>query len=96
MKIDRNTLHKIAHLARLEVSKKEEAGMLEDMNEILTWVEQLNEVDTDGIEPLTNMSHEVNVFREDMVRDHLEHDRALKNAPKKDNDFFRVPKFLDQ
>lgn len=95
MNIDKSTLHKIAHLARLEIDEKDEARMIEDLSEILTWVEQLNEVDTEGVEPLTNMSHEINVLREDKVKHHLEHDRALKNAPKKDNDFFRVPKFLD-
>jgi len=69
--------------------------MTKDLNEILTWVEQLNEVDTDGVEPLTHMSHEVNVFREDVAREHLDHEKALESAPKKDKDFFRVPKFLN-
>lgn len=95
MKVDRNSLLKMAHLARLEIKEEEEASMMEDMNEILTWVEQLNEVDTEGVEPLTNMSHEVNVLREDEVKDHLDHDKALLNAPKKDKEFFRVPKFLN-
>jgi len=95
MKVDKNTLHKLAHLARLEMKEEDEPSMLKDLNEILTWVEQLNEVDTDGVEPLTNMSHEVNVFRDDEVGEHLDHDKALKNAPKKDKDFFRVPKFLN-
>lgn len=94
MKIDQNTLHKLAHLARLEFDNDDEKKMIADLNEILTWVEQLNEVDTEGVEPLTNMSQEVNVFREDRVGEHLDHKKALKNAPKKDEDFFRVPKFL--
>lgn len=95
MKIDKTTLRKLAHLSRLEIKEKEEQKMINDLNEILTWVEQLNEVDTEGVEPLTNMSHEVNVFREDEVSGHLDHEKALKNAPKKDKDFFRVPKFLN-
>jgi aspartyl-tRNA(Asn)/glutamyl-tRNA(Gln) amidotransferase subunit C len=57
-------------------------------------VEQLQEVDTEGVEPLTNMSHEVNVFREDVAGEHLDHERALKNAPDHDEDYFRVPKVL--
>jgi len=95
MNIDKRTLQKIAHLARLEMDEKDEASMVKDLNEIITWVEQLNEVDTENVEPLTNMSHEVNVFREDKVEGHLDHEKALKNAPKKDKDFFRVPKFLN-
>lgn len=95
MNIDKNTLHKLAHLARLEFNEEDEKKMIADLNEILTWVEQLNEVDTEGVEPLTHMSHEVNVLREDKVGEHLDHDKALKNAPKKDKDFFRVPKVLN-
>jgi len=94
MKVDKETLHKLAHLARLEIKEGNEPGMINDLNEILTWVEQLNEVDTDDVEPLTNMSQEVNVFRKDEVGEHLGHEKALKNAPKRDKDFFRVPKFL--
>ena len=69
--------------------------MLTDMNGIIAFVEKLNEVNTDGVEPLTTMSHEVNSFREDEVKPHLSHERALKNAPKKDQDYFRVPKVLE-
>ena len=59
------------------------------------WLEKLKEVDTENVEPLTTMSHEINVLREDEVKEHLSHERALKNAPKKDSDYFRVPKVLD-
>jgi len=95
MKIDRPHLDKIAHLARLEFDEKDAEKMMRDMSEIVDWVEKLNEVNTDGVEPLTSMSHEINAFREDEVKDHLEHDRALRNAPKKDDDYFRVPKVLE-
>ena len=95
MKIDRPLLDKIAHLSRLEFEEKDAEKMMRDMSEIVDWVEKLNEVNTDGIEPLTSMSHEINVIREDEVKDHLEHDRALRNAPKKDDDYFRVPKVLE-
>jgi aspartyl-tRNA(Asn)/glutamyl-tRNA(Gln) amidotransferase subunit C len=69
--------------------------MMKDMTAIVNWVEKLNEVNTDGVEPLTTMTYEVNVFREDEVKEHLPHDRALLNAPKKDKDYFRVPKVLE-
>lgn len=95
MKLDRDTLRKIAHLARLDFEDKAEAEMLKSLSEILDWVEKLNELDTGHVEPLTSMSMEVNVFREDKLGPHLSHEAALKNAPKKDSDYFRVPKVLE-
>lgn len=95
MKINKELLQKIAHLARLEFDQDSEQAMMQDMTNILDWVEKLNELDTEGIEPLTTMSHEVNVLREDKAGGHLPHERALKNAPKKDKDYFRVPKVLE-
>lgn len=95
MQIDSETLRKIAHLARLEFEPGSEQGMIRDLTEILDWVEQLNEVDTEGVEPLTNMSHEINNLREDEAGEPLDHERALKNAPKKDDHFFRVPKVIE-
>jgi aspartyl-tRNA(Asn)/glutamyl-tRNA(Gln) amidotransferase subunit C len=94
MNIDRETLRKIAHLARLDFKEEDEESMIKDLTEILDWVEQLNEVDTENVEPLTNMSHEINMLRDDAVGEHLDHERALKNAPKKDDDYFRVPKVI--
>lgn len=95
MKIDKETLHKIAHLARLDIDPSKEESYIKDLEEILTWVEKLNELDTDGVEPLTNMSFEVNAFREDVKKQTITHEQALKNAPKKDADYFRVPKVLE-
>lgn len=95
MKIDKDTLNKIAHLARLEFDEKDAEKMMQDMTNMVNFVEKLNEVDTTGIEPLTTMSHEINALREDNVRPHLDHELALKNAPKKDADYFRVPKVLE-
>jgi aspartyl-tRNA(Asn)/glutamyl-tRNA(Gln) amidotransferase subunit C len=95
MKIDRQLLDKIAHLSRLEFDEKDAAKMMSDMTNIVNWVEKLNEVDTEGVEPLTTMSHEINMLREDEVKEHLPHEDALKNAPKKDADYFRVPKVID-
>lgn len=95
MDIDKKLLNKIAHLARLEFDEGSASEMMSDMSKILTWVEKLNEVDTSDVAPLTTMSHEVNALREDVQGAHLSHERALKNAPKKDSDYFRVPKVLE-
>lgn len=95
MKIDRPLLDKIAHLARLEFDEKDAEKMMRDMSAIVDWVEKLKEVDTEGVEPLTTMSHEINALREDEVKEHLSHERALRNAPQRDSDYFRVPKVLD-
>ncbi|GAB3828656.1 hypothetical protein GCM10028895_42460 [Pontibacter rugosus] len=69
--------------------------MLQDLNKILNWVDQLRELDTENIEPLIHMSEEVNVLREDEVRNTVSHEEALLNAPKKDSDYFRVPKVME-
>ena len=95
MKINRELLDKIAHLSRLEFDEKDAEKMMQDMTDIVNWVEKLNEVDTRGVEPLTTMSHEVNALRDDVVKEHLSHERALRHAPKKDADYFRVPKVLE-
>jgi aspartyl-tRNA(Asn)/glutamyl-tRNA(Gln) amidotransferase subunit C len=95
MKLDAETLAKIAHLSRLEIDEKETDKMLRDMSSMLTFVDKLNEVNTDGIEPLTTMSHEINAMREDVVKQDLAHAEVLQNAPKKDATFFRVPKVLE-
>lgn len=95
MKIDRPLLNKIAHLARLEFDEKDAEKVMQDMTTIVEWVEKLNEVDTEGVEPLTSMSHELNAFREDKVKTTLHHEDVLKNAPQHDEIFFRVPKVLE-
>ena len=95
MEINRATLDKIAHLARLEFNECEAEQMMRDMTEIVTWVEKLKEVNTEGIEPLTSMSHEINAFREDQASPQLSHDRALSQAPKHDDGYFRVPKVIE-
>jgi aspartyl-tRNA(Asn)/glutamyl-tRNA(Gln) amidotransferase subunit C len=95
MKIDRAHLDKIAHLSRLEFDEKDAQKMMSDMSAIVDWVEKLKEVDTEGVEPLTTMSYEINVLRDDEVKPHLDHDLALKSAPQKDDTYFRVPKVLE-
>ncbi|MGY6557721.1 MAG: Asp-tRNA(Asn)/Glu-tRNA(Gln) amidotransferase subunit GatC [Nitritalea sp.] len=95
MKIDTSTIQKLAHLSRLEFDAQGVEKMKADLSQILDWMEQLNEVDTEGVEPLTTMSSEVNVLREDVLGEHLPHEEGLKNAPQRDSDYFRVPKVLE-
>ena len=95
MKIEQETLQKIAHLARLNFDAQEAEKMSADLSQVLNWVDQLQEVDTQGVAPLTNLSAEVNVFRTDVIGTQLTQDEALKNSPQKENGFFTVPKVLE-
>lgn len=95
MKINREVLDKMAHLARLEFDDKDAEKMMQDMTSIVSWVEKLNEVDTKGVEPLTSMSHEVNAFRKDQSHQSLTQQEVLKNAPHPDENYFKVPKVLE-
>lgn len=95
MNTDRNTLLKIANLARLEIKESDEAHMLNDINRILTWVEKLKELDVEEVEPLTHINPDMNVMREDVVSEILSRETALKNAPKQDGEHFRVPKVIE-
>lgn len=94
MKIDQDTVDKIAHLARLELTGDEQTEMIKDMSKILDFMAKLNEVDTSAVEPLVYMTNEVNVLREDVVRQDITHEEALLNAPKHDDDFFYVAKVI--
>jgi aspartyl-tRNA(Asn)/glutamyl-tRNA(Gln) amidotransferase subunit C len=95
MKIDIESIKKIAHLARLEFDESSAEKMSKDMSQILDWVEKLNEVDTTDVEPLTTMSSEVNDMREDKIAHQLDRNEGLKNAPQSDSEYFRVPKVLE-
>jgi aspartyl-tRNA(Asn)/glutamyl-tRNA(Gln) amidotransferase subunit C len=96
MKIDKETVDKIAHLARLEFENEAKEAIIKDMNNMLGFIEKLNELDTSTIEPLIYMSDEVNVLREDDVKQEITHAEALKNAPKKDSDYFKVPRVIEK
>ena len=95
MTIDEETVDKIAHLARLELSSDEKQEMIKDMSKILDFMAKLNEINTSGIEPLVYMTNEVNVLREDEVKQLITHQEALQNAPKHDDDYFLVAKVID-
>lgn len=95
MKITQETVEKIAHLARLDINPKEATAMQSDLTKILNWMEQLNEVDTEGIEPLTHMSNEVNVLRKDEAKNTLTRKEGLRNAPDHTESYFTVPKVVE-
>ena len=95
MKLDINTINKIAKLARIRLSEKEANQMLKDMNSILDWVELLNEVNTDKVEPLTNISSSILTQREDEANDINSSDEILQNSPDKLEGYFAVPKVVD-
>ncbi len=93
-KIDIKTVDEVAHLARLEFNDESKAEILNDMNRMLQFVDKLNEMDTDGVEPLIYMTDEKNVMRTDEPVQTITQKEALKNAPKKDSDYFKVPKVI--
>jgi aspartyl-tRNA(Asn)/glutamyl-tRNA(Gln) amidotransferase subunit C len=95
-KIDIKTVDEIAHLARLEFNDEAKGEILNDMNRMLAFVDKLNELNTDNVEPLIYMTEERSVLREDEAKQTLTQQEALKNAPKKDSDYFKVPKVIDQ
>jgi len=95
MKIDQESLKKIAHLARLEIKPEEQNAILRSMDSVLTWMEQLNEVNTDGVEPLTHIMDEVNNWREDVSVNILSRKEALSNAPSKNDTYIMVPKVIE-
>jgi aspartyl-tRNA(Asn)/glutamyl-tRNA(Gln) amidotransferase subunit C len=95
-KIDIKTVDEVAHLARLEFTDDAKAEIVNDMNRMLTFIDKLNELDTEGIEPLIYMTDEFNVMREDIPVETLNQKDALKNAPRKDSDYFKVPKVISQ
>lgn len=96
MKITEETVDRIAELAKLEFTPEEKTELMGDMNKILAFMEKLNELDTEGVEPLIYMSDQVNALRKDEVIQEITREEALKNAPKKDSDYFRVPKVLER
>lgn len=96
MDISNELIDKLADLAKLEFNGEEKEHIKNDLSRILMFIEKLNEIDTTGVEPLIFMSEAVNVLREDEVIQTISKEEALKNAPKKDSDYFRVPKFLDK
>ena len=95
MSIDQATVHHIARLARIKVSADEAQKLEDELSSILTWVEQLEEVDTDGVEPMTSVIEVAMKKRDDQVTDGGIPDRIVGNAPQRDNHYFLVPKVVE-
>jgi aspartyl-tRNA(Asn)/glutamyl-tRNA(Gln) amidotransferase subunit C len=96
MNIDKQTIYKVADLARIEVKEEEVDGLITEMSKILTFMEKLNELDTQNVEPLVYMNPEVNVWREDVVKQEITVKEGLMNAAKHNDDFFMVPKIIEK
>lgn len=96
MIIDKQTIHKVADLARIAITEEEIAALIPDMNKILTFMEKLNELDTTGVEPLVYMNSEENVWREDKVKQEISVSEGLKNAAVHNENFFLVPKIIEK
>ncbi|HUV67930.1 MAG TPA: Asp-tRNA(Asn)/Glu-tRNA(Gln) amidotransferase subunit GatC [Sedimentisphaerales bacterium] len=94
-KIDEAQVRKVAKLSRLELTEAEVQEFTGQLSAILGYVEKMNELDTDGIEPLAHCLPVSNVLREDCVTESLGTEKTLANAPQRDGDFFKVPKILD-
>ncbi len=96
MKVTEEIVDHIAHLARLEFEGDKKVAIREDLERIISFMDKLQEIDTENVEPLVFMTNEVNRLREDEAIVSLSQDEVLKNAPKKDSDYFRIPKVLDK
>lgn len=95
-RIDQAQVRKVAQLARLALTEAEVQEFTGQLGAILDYVNQMNQVRTDEVEPLAHCLPVSNCFREDVVQDSIDADRALANAPDRDGDFFKVPKILDE
>ena len=95
MALDRETVRKIAFLARLKVPEEELAALTGELDNIIGWVEQLGKVDTKGIEPMTSVGKFKPYMREDAVSERRPREDILANAPDAEDGFFTVPKVIE-
>ena len=95
MSVDSATVRKIASLARIAVSDAEVDALVPELNNILGWIEQLGEVDTSAVEPMTAVIANPLRLREDVVTDGGVRDAVLANAPAREGGFFGVPKVIE-
>jgi aspartyl-tRNA(Asn)/glutamyl-tRNA(Gln) amidotransferase subunit C len=96
MEITDSLVDHIAHLARLEFEGDDKQAIKADLTRIIDFMSKLKDVPTDNVEPLIFMTDELSSLRDDIEVDSLTQAEALKNAPKKDSDYFRIPKVLDK
>ena len=95
MSLDAATIRRIATLARIRVEEHELTSLAAELNGILGWIEQLNEVNVDGVEPLTGAQQMALKMREDVVTDGGYREKVLANAPDRAADFYAVPKVVE-
>lgn len=95
MSVDIKTVKKIAHLARIALTDEKAAAMTDELNNILAFVEQLDEVDTENVDPMTSAVEMKLLWREDIVTDGAKVDDVLANAPEAEFGFYAVPKVLE-
>ena len=95
MSIDKDKIKHISKLARISVDEKKIDGLTKDLNSIFKFIEQLNELNTDKVEPLSSILNEPLRFRKDEVNDGKIREKILKNSPKKNEEFFVVPKVIE-
>ena len=94
MEVNDALIDKLAHLARLKFNEAEKQEIKNDLQRMIVFVEKLNELDLENVEPLLHMSGEINVLREDQIQGSITRSEALKNAPFHDDQFFKVPKVI--
>ena len=95
MSVNADTVCHVAKLARIAMSDAEIDALVPELNQILGWVDQLAEVDTDGVEPLTAVIEQKLRLRDDVVTDGDARDKVLANAPDPQHGFFAVPKVIE-
>lgn len=93
--ITKEQVARIADLAHLAVTEEEIEQYTEQLQSIVTFADQLSELNTDGVEPTTHVLHQTNVFREDVQKQTITQEEALKNAPEKEDGYFKVPPILE-
>jgi len=95
VKLSTSDVEYVAKLARLEVTEAEKEKFTAQLNDILLYIDQLNELDTQGVAPMTHAIAVTNAFREDKIEESLGTQKALANAPDARGEFFRVPKVIE-
>ncbi len=95
MKISRDEVAHVAHLARLDFTEAEKETFTSQLNEILIYMDILNKIDTSDVAPMTHAISLTNALRDDVKRESIGTDRALANAPEEAGDFFKVPRVID-
>jgi aspartyl-tRNA(Asn)/glutamyl-tRNA(Gln) amidotransferase subunit C len=95
MSLDKSTLERVAYLARIKINNSEIDKMIEELNNIMKWIEELNEVDITDVQPMTGVSNMTLREREDIVTDGGYQDKIVSNAPEKIDTSFTVPKVIE-